>query len=220
MLTWAPDGKRLLVTKETSPDASFETILLDPKTGESEPLELPAEVRVLDWSRDGKTCLIVHRQEKKYRLGLMTGSDKEVRDLAELKLRGWRIVARLSPDGTKALYIDADPTNKGAHRWGWSNKVYLLDVTAKKPEALAEFPSNGHAEGGVAWAPDGKRIAYTWKRLHPELLKKDTLKANEVGLTTEAFLMVADSDGKNAKTVSSGRCDNAMNRIFLSLDWR
>jgi hypothetical protein len=39
-------------------------------------------------------------------------------------------------------------------------------------------------------------------------------------LATEAFLMVADPDGKNAKTIFSGRCDNAMSRILLSLDWR
>ena len=74
MLVWAPDAQRLLVTKVTSPDmalTSFETILLDPKTGKSETLELPAKVRVLDWSHDGKTFLVVHRQDKKYQMGLL-----------------------------------------------------------------------------------------------------------------------------------------------------
>jgi hypothetical protein len=32
--------------------------------------------------------------------------------------------------------------------------------------------------------------------------------------------MVTDADGKNAKTVASGRSDNALNRIFGSIDWR
>jgi Tol biopolymer transport system component len=221
MLTWAPGGKRLLVTKQTSPDDwSFETILLDPITGKDEPVELPAEVRVLDWSRDGQTFLVVRRQDKNYRLGLMAPGDKKMRELTDLKGRQRPTVARLSPDGKKVLYIDADPTNKDAHRWGWSNKVYLLDVATKNQEALADFPSNGIAEGGLAWAPDGKRIAYTWRQVHPELLKKDSLRGNEVKLATEAFLMVADSDGKNAKTIFSGRCDDAMSRILLSLDWR
>lgn len=39
-------------------------------------------------------------------------------------------------------------------------------------------------------------------------------------LETEAFLMVADADGSNAKTVFSDRCDHVMSPIFFSLDWR
>jgi hypothetical protein len=30
--------------------------------------------------------------------------------------------------------------------------------------------------------------------------------------------MVADADGRNAKTVDSGKCDNAVNMIFGSVD--
>jgi hypothetical protein len=74
----------------------------------------------------------------------------------------------------------------------------------------------------VAWSPDGKRIAYTWKQLHPELLKKGPAETsiNELMLKTEAFLMVADADGSNAKTMYSDRYDHVMSSIFFSLDWR
>ncbi|MCI0462159.1 MAG: hypothetical protein L0Z62_34845 [Gemmataceae bacterium] len=220
-LTWAPDGKRLLVTLETDPRPrpSFETVLLDPETGKTEPFWLPAGVRVLDWSPDGKTLLVVHRQDKNYRLGLTAEGDQEVRDLTELK--GWSEdhVGRFSPDGRKVLYTDADPADKHAHKWGMSGKPYLLDVAAKKPEPLAEFPQNGQVVG-VAWSPDGKRVAYTWKQRHADLLKKDTLNANDVGIPTEAFLVVADADGKNAQTVSSAKSDSAINRILGSIDWR
>jgi hypothetical protein len=61
----------------------------------------------------------------------------------------------VSPDNMKVLYIDADPTNKDADRWGWSDKVYVLDVTAKKQEVLTGFPLNGRAQGG--WR--GRRTA-------------------------------------------------------------
>jgi Tol biopolymer transport system component len=219
MLTWAPDGKRLLVTKETSHDGSFETELLDPKTGKTEPLKLLAGMRVVDWSRDGKAFLVVYRRDKKDRLALVARDDEKVRDLTELKGLADRNIARLSPDGKNVLFADADPADKDAHRWGMSSKLYLLDVAAKNRQPLADFPNNGEA-GAVAWAPDGKRIGYTWKRLHPELLKKNALNVSELGIATEAFLMVADADGKNAKTVASGRSDSALNRIFGSIDWR
>ena len=40
-LLWAPDGKRLLVTKEVGspPETSFETVLLGPETGRAEPFD-------------------------------------------------------------------------------------------------------------------------------------------------------------------------------------
>jgi RNA polymerase sigma factor (sigma-70 family) len=218
MLTWAPDGERLLVTKETSHDGSFETVLLDAKTGKTEPLKFLAGMRVVDWSRDGKAFLVVYRRDKKDRLALVARDDEKLRDLTELKGLPDRDIARLSPDGKKVLFADADPADKDAHRWGMSSKLYVLDVASKKRQPLADFPENGEA-GGVAWAPDGKRIAYTWKRLHPDLLKKDALN-DLLGIATEAFLMVADADGRNAKTVASGRSDNALNRIFGSIDWR
>jgi hypothetical protein len=41
-----------------------------------------------------------------------------------------------------------------------------------------------------------------------------------VNVETEAFLIVADADGKNAKTVSSAKGDNAINPILVSIDWR
>jgi RNA polymerase sigma factor (sigma-70 family) len=220
-LSWAPDGKRLLLTKQTDTDANiaFETVLLDPQTGKTESLDLAAGVRVLDWSRDGKNLLVVHRQDKKYRLGLVTKDEKEVRDLTEL--HGWSgdNLGRFAPDGSRVLYTDADPADKDAHRWGLSSRPYVFSVAGKKREPLVEFPENAQVVG-IAWSPDGKRVAYAWKQLHAELLKKDTLNVNEIGIATEAFLMIADADGRNARTVVAGKADNAINMIFGSIDWR
>src|SRR5262249_22062681 len=75
-IVWAPDGKRLAVTKFAK-DWSTETVLLDPQSGNTEPLELPAGVRLLDWARDGKTFLVTYRKDEKYRLGLAEKGDKE-----------------------------------------------------------------------------------------------------------------------------------------------
>ena len=69
----------------------------------------------------------------------------------------------------------------------------------------------------MAWSPNGNRVAYTWKQNHPDPLKKDQLLVN---VETEAFLIVADADGKNAQTVSSAKVDNLINPILVSIDWR
>ena len=53
--------------------------------------------------------------------------------------------------------------------------------------------------------------------MHQTALKKEQLLAS---VETEAFLIVADADGKNAQTVSSAKGDNAINPILVSIDWR
>jgi RNA polymerase sigma factor (sigma-70 family) len=223
-VVWMPDGKRLLVTKETGafPDTAQETLLLDPATGKTEPIDLPADVRVLDVSRDGKTFLVVQRLEKRNRtrLALLTRGDRDVRVLTELKEFNYGYNAgRLSPDGRQVLFTDADPADKLAFKKAMSSRPFVLDIATKKQHAVADYPENARALG-VAWSPDGKRIAYTWMQLHPDLLKKDRWHVNELAVLTEAFLIVADADGRNARTVSSARRNSAISLILGSVDWR
>jgi RNA polymerase sigma factor (sigma-70 family) len=218
-LCWAPDGKKVLVSNDARGDGSLDHVLVDAATGKKDPIDLPATARVLDWSRDGKTFLVLFHRAKRFRLGL-TASDKEIRELTELKVRlAGSVIGRLSPDGTKVLFTDADPEQKDAHKWHRSNQPHVLDVATKKRSPLAEFPQDAEALG-LAWSPDGKRVAYTWVQLHPELLKKDTISIEDDAAPTEAFLMIADADGKNAKTVSSGKNNSVSNAIFGSIDRR
>jgi Tol biopolymer transport system component len=217
-ICWAPDGKRLAVTKFAR-DWSTETVLLDPQSGNTEPLELPAGVRLLDWARDGKTFLVTYRKDDKYRLGLAEKGDKEPRELTELKVRFPRNPGRFSPDGKKLLFTDADPEQKDAHKWHRSSQPHVLDIATKKRQPLVDFPANGQCLG-VAWSPDGNRVAYTWTQLHAELLKKDSLNLDDVDILTKSFLMVADADGRNAKMVASETSSQARNPIYGSVDWR
>ena len=219
-LCWNADGSRLVVTKSNGDrlEKGVETLLLDPATGKTEPLALPEAARVLDCGRDGKTFLVTYWDGKKGRIGLAEKGDKKVRVLAELK--GWTgdNIGRLSPDGKRVLYTDADPEQKDANKWGMSRKPFLLEIATEKRTELVDFPDNAQCLG-VTWSPDGKRLAYTWKQLHPDVLKKDVLTGADAQVETEAFLIVADADGKNAKTIASGKIENAINMIFGSIDW-
>jgi Tol biopolymer transport system component len=216
-VVWAPDGKRLAVTK-LSRDQTSESVLLDPETGKTEPFDPPAGV--LDWSRDGKRFLVVYLKDKKLRLGLAEKGEKEARELTELKLRfAFSAVGRLSPDGKKVLFTDGDPDQKDAYKWHRSSQPHVLDIATKKRQALADFPDNAQCVG-LAWSPDGKRVAYAWTQLHPDVLKKDILSPADTTIPTEGFLIIADADGKNAKTVASDKSNQALNPIFGSIDWR
>ena len=55
-----------------------------------------------------------------------------------------------------------------------THRPYVLDVKTKTVEPLADFPENGWL-WGVAWSPDGKRVAYTWQQLPEEVLKLDRI---------------------------------------------
>jgi Tol biopolymer transport system component len=217
-ICWSPDGKRLAVTK-FGKDWSTETVLLDPQSGNTEPLELPAGVRLLDWAQDAKTFLVTYRKDDKYRLGLVEKGDKEPQELTELKVRFPRNPGRFSPDGKKVLFTDADPEQKDAYKWHRSSQPHVLDLATKKRQPLIDFPSNGQCVG-AAWSPDGKRVAYTWTQLHAELLKKDSLNKDDVEILTKSFLMVADADGRNAKVIASDTSNQGRFPIYGSVDWR
>ena len=219
-LCWSPDGKKLLVSADTGGGESFENVLVDVATGKKETIDLPAGVKVVDWSRDGKAFLVLDRKDKKYRLGLAKQADAEARELTTLKVRSmYGVVGRLTPDGTEVLFTDADPEQKDAFRWDRSSLPYVLDVATGKREPLADFPVNAQCRG-VAWSPDGKRIAYTWVQLHPDVLKLERLTPDDVNVETEAFLVIADRDGKNQRTVASAKANSVLQPIYGSIDWR
>jgi Tol biopolymer transport system component len=220
-LCWTADGKRVIVSKNSfARGTNVETVLLDPETGKTEPLDVPTGTVVLDAARDGKTFLVAQPSEKKMKLGLVEAGDLAVRELAEVS--HWpmgNIAGRLSPDGTRVLFTAADPARKNALKWGMSHRPYLLDMKTKKVEPLPDFPENGVARG-VAWSPDGKQVAYTWDQLHEEVLKRDTITVASTTIDTEAFLVIADADGKNSRKIASAKSKYAMGMIFGTIDWR
>ncbi|MBN9522268.1 PD40 domain-containing protein [bacterium] len=216
---WMPDGKSIILGIATSHwRTAYDTVRLDPDTGETTPLALPVGCRVLDVTRDGKTFLVEHRTGKgrAAKLGLTAAGAAEVRPLADLQVTAGTIVGRFSPDGKAVLFTDGDPVKKDAHKWELSHRPYRLDVATGKREPLAGFPENARAIG-VAWSPDGKRVAYTWLRLYPHILAKDQLDTTP---ETQTHLIVAGADGRNPKTLASGRGNFIADWAYGELDWR
>ncbi|HYH67400.1 MAG TPA: sigma-70 family RNA polymerase sigma factor [Urbifossiella sp.] len=219
---WLPDGKELVVAQATSNTRlGYENRRLDPATGETRPLALPDGCRVLDVAGDGKTFLVERRVKDVpgAKLALADAGGAEVRPLTDLKTPPGFIAARFSPDGKRVLFTDGDPARKDAHTWGRSHRPYVLDVATKERTALADFPENGQAIG-VCWSPDGKRVAYTWTQLHADLLAKDRIGGEDVQREAEGFLIVADPDGRNARTVASDKGRFFGNLVLAQLDWR
>jgi hypothetical protein len=46
------------------------------------------------------------------------------------------------------------------------------------------------------------------------------VSASAAHVSTEAFLMIADRDGRNARTVFSARGEYAINMVLGAIDWR
>ncbi|MBN9523165.1 PD40 domain-containing protein, partial [bacterium] len=219
---WMPDGKALSIAQATNPGrTAYRHATLTPATGEVVPHGDGDGLRILDVMTDGLGFLCEQRdaEKKTAKLVLSRAGDGGIRPLTDLKTPPGFINARLSPDGKRVLFADGDQARKDAHKWGRSHRPYLLDIATGKREALADFPENGQVYG-VAWSPDGKRVAYTWTQLHADVLAKERITGEDARRETESFLTVADPDGRNPRTVASDKSQFFGNLVFGQLDWR
>ncbi|HEY7313766.1 MAG TPA: sigma-70 family RNA polymerase sigma factor [Gemmataceae bacterium] len=207
---WSPDGRSLVVSAVDGTSISHQ--ILDFKTKQTKPLQLPevkapenAELLVghliTDWSRDGKWFLttVMAKGEAEAELYLVKS------DGSEAKRIGKGFGGRLSPDGKTVLCLDLKWKGEVA-----DTRLVLVDVkTGKRQRASQE--TNGQFVGGYCWSPDGKKIAYVWRR--------DREHENEAW---ETFLMVMDADGQNSRVVlaeKSSRTEHWYNP-FGCPDWR
>ncbi len=226
-LLWTPDGRSLIATSyvtEIWEPLQTEHFRIDLATQTVSKLDWPDDIVPVDWSADGKSVVVVRYGKRPTgNIGLMTADGKKVTKLIDLRdANDWSGAGRrLSPDGTKLLFGEAPP--EGPHRHGMARRLYILDNTTKKVTEVREVPENATVFW-ACWSPDGKRIAYTWQRQHTELLKewakKPVLDPEDYNRETETFLMVADADGSNAKTIASGKADNVLAAPLRAIDWR
>jgi RNA polymerase sigma factor (sigma-70 family) len=216
---WSPDGRSLVVTAVDGTGFSHRTIDLQTKRTKSlqlpevqapevktpENAELPVGHFITDWSTDGKwfltTVLTTGMAEAELYLVKSDGS--------EPKRIGKGFEGRLSPDGKTALCLDL--TWKGEKGDTADTHLVLVDVKTGKRRRVSQ-ETNGQFVGGFCWSPDGKKIAYTWRR-----------NRENKNQAWETFLMVMDADGQNSKVVlseKSSRTDDDWYNPFGCPHWR
>jgi dipeptidyl aminopeptidase/acylaminoacyl peptidase len=207
---WAPTGKELVVVSVAMDEKKglvATNWLVDIQTKNKTELKLPANHLVTDFSPDGKWLLTTvidldaDQNAQKVRMHLIKPDGSEDRGLETPGLHA--AMGRISPDGNKVLFIAVDPQRKLAVG------LYVVDVERGKPRRVDEAMNSELM--GACWSPDGKRIAYIWRQ-HDEKFKAD----DEV----ESFLIVADPDGKNAKTILTEKGKGPGMITLMNPDWR
>ena len=202
---WTPDGKQLYISAiPAAEEATAETVgrivpvatrLYDFATGSAKATDLPEGHGVCDVAPDGKTVLtktIVYQQNMSttsYLVPLANAKPKAIAPAGD----GLEY-ARFSPDGTRIAGIRLG--NTLSKEIGLL--VYDLAGSLMKVVPLPEEVVPGNLRG-VAWAPDGKRIAVLWLGDAPEQpgrnIPDDPVRLQSHRITT------LDPDGKNPKTI-------------------
>ncbi|MFO0797661.1 MAG: sigma-70 family RNA polymerase sigma factor [Gemmataceae bacterium] len=216
---WSSDGTELLVARADGrargkDRPNFQHQLVNATTGRATAVKLPSDHIVTSWLADGRfvtTRLGGTPDDLTARVFLMNRDGTESKAVTDAKV----IIAggSASPDGTRMLgqrpVFKAGQGNRGeAER----EDLVLIDVATGRVTPV-EVPPNG-ALHGYCWSPDGKRIAYTWRQQHKGT--PDQLARTE----TESRLIVADPDGKNARTVLTAKGPSQWTITLGAPDWR
>jgi RNA polymerase sigma factor (sigma-70 family) len=207
---WSPDGHSLVVTAVDGMGLSHhifdlktkKTLRLQlPKVKAPENADLPVGHLITDWSRDGKRFLttVMAKGQAEAELYLVSS------DGSEAKRIGKGFGGMFSPDGKTALCLDL--AWKGEKGETPDTRLVLVDVKTGKRRRVSQ-ETNGQFVGGYCWSPDGKKIAYVWRR--------DRDHENQAW---ETFLMVMDADGQNSTVVLSEKSSHTGAYWYNPFGW-
>ncbi|MCC6499511.1 MAG: hypothetical protein IT313_04495 [Anaerolineales bacterium] len=140
-------------------DAGYSTSYQDfpdpqpaPKTEPEKTVEVPGLIQAFDIRADGETIAIVTSTD------LILYNLQTLKELQRLPLSEQGFQVRFSPDGKK-LALSARVSN---NRESGILRVTVWDVTTWKTIYEYEVESQGvYLEGGLAWASDSERIAFS-----------------------------------------------------------
>ena len=203
-------------------DRGMVTWLVNTSTREQTRLELPRWAHPFALTPDGKSFIaaLYDLEARKIHLALVSRDGKDVTKLTEIHSEGPH--PKPSPDGSRILFQDYDPTDKVEKDVPRLTRLFVYNLKTRQRERLADVPHNA-ALISYCWSPDGKRLAYAWKQVRPGVpLAENTTNMNDPKLNTEteSHLMIADADGRNARTVLSAKAQRSTSVTLGSMDWR
>jgi Tol biopolymer transport system component len=215
---WSPDGTQIACTDFVDGrDKKLVSVhhIIDVKTKEKTALKLAENHIITDWSRDGKLFVTTSISDPapgdkfaQMKLHLMNRDGTEHKALTDDKKP--TAFGRLSPDGKRVLFAQMEMGKKDEPP---TRTLAVLEVATGKVAPVEDLPLNGEIQA-YCWAPDGKKIAYSWREVHKgkpeEVAKKET----------ESFLVVCDPDGKNAKTIATEKGEGQWTITIGHIDWR
>jgi hypothetical protein len=143
------------------------------KDGEQRAMQLGAA------SADGQTYLVVGDG-----LHLASAAGKIVRTLTGPDAHIFIPSVRVSPDGSRALWVAQHPSDR-------SHRLLVVSLAGGQPKELV--PPGKSTDVRARWSPDGNRIAYTCRLLDPANPPFDR--------GPETYLKVVDADGSTATTL-------------------
>lgn len=232
-LAWTPDGKLVVVEAASDKalrDRKFTTWLVDVGTKQQTKLDVPETAQIFCVTPDGKSFIAstYDFDKKQFHFVSISRDGNEVSELTPLAFGIMTVPRfinpRLSPDGSRILFLDIDKEEKLAEGMRRFPRLYLYNLKTKKREKLADIALDAFI-GEYAWSPDSKRVAYVWKRMEPGVplasgLDKDGKPKEGKVVDTETHLDVADPNGKNSKTILSAKGRTGPAITLNGLEWR
>jgi RNA polymerase sigma factor (sigma-70 family) len=217
---WLGDGKTLYVRGSEGKGGKLDHWVYDPAADNRTPLKVPKDFFIRAVSPDGKVAvadewkMTATEWHQHAHLWALDGTEKPT-PLLELNQSISQPRPVFSPDGKHLLCkLKHYGTHKPLGNGGFDtldfkcNDLVVIDLATKKKAVLKELGENPEWRVcGLAWSPDGKRVAY--------VEYKPVSSPPGRPLEEPYRVTVADADGKNAKEI------HAANGAWLvGFDWR